>query len=280
MVVFGPEVVEGPLLCGHVGSWRPAGFLFEGLVHALVGAVFLRRSRMDPLMLDSEPKPPDVEVAQSVDAPGAEGGAIVGTDGLGQAEFAKGPVEDGPCASGGDVWQALAGQQESSVLVADGQREAPEAVLGGELALEVCGPQIVGLVGICGHDAGMLMFASPSSLGDQAFLVEQVCGAAGCGPLAHLGASGPEPSDELASTPSRVLEAGPEDQEGDLVVHAVRTCVRGVALVQEARQALLGMPLAPLVAGLPADAVALAQVRHGIQATVQVHDESFSLFHG
>ena len=42
VVVFGSEAIEGTLLGGHAGPRRSARSGFEGLVHALVGAVFLR----------------------------------------------------------------------------------------------------------------------------------------------------------------------------------------------------------------------------------------------
>ena len=46
------------------------------------------------------------------------------------------------------------------MLIGQGQGEAPDAIAGGELPLEVGGPQVVGLGGIRGHDARVLMLAA------------------------------------------------------------------------------------------------------------------------
>ena len=58
--------------------------------------------------------------------PGSEGHAVVGANGLGQAEFAEGSFEDRTRMQGLGVGQGAAGQQIARVQIADGERETPD----------------------------------------------------------------------------------------------------------------------------------------------------------
>ena len=84
-----PELVESPLLGGHVRPGWPGGLPLQGPVHPFVGAVLLRARGLDPLVADSEPHPPGVELTQPVDADRGEGGAVVAPDGQGHPDLAK-----------------------------------------------------------------------------------------------------------------------------------------------------------------------------------------------
>ncbi len=71
------------------------------------------------------------------------------------------------------------------------------------------------------------------------------------------------------------------DQElGQLFGDAVRTVMRGVAAILPAPPALLVIAGEPLVAGLPADPVAGAELRARAQPAPIVGDEAFALFRG
>ena len=59
--------------CWLANVVRGGRIAFEGLVHALVGAILLRLRGPDALVLDAEPQPPDVELGEAVDARGGEG---------------------------------------------------------------------------------------------------------------------------------------------------------------------------------------------------------------
>jgi len=61
-VVFAPEGVKRPLLRGGIGPWRTTGGTLQRPMHSFMRAVLLRSSRMDALMLNAEPHPPDVEL--------------------------------------------------------------------------------------------------------------------------------------------------------------------------------------------------------------------------
>ena len=62
----------------EVGARRPNRASFQGLVHALVGAVLLRGGRQDPLVLIAEAEPPHVEGGEPMQRGGGESDAVVG----------------------------------------------------------------------------------------------------------------------------------------------------------------------------------------------------------
>ena len=91
--------------CWLANVVRGGRIAFEGLVHALVGAIRLRLRGPDALELDAEPQPPDVELREAVDARGGEGDPVVGANGMRQAVVTEETLEDGPHAV------ALGGEQ-------------------------------------------------------------------------------------------------------------------------------------------------------------------------
>ena len=56
------KIVEPGLLLQGVHLGRPAGFLFQGQVHALVASVLGRFARFDAFNIDAETEPPDREL--------------------------------------------------------------------------------------------------------------------------------------------------------------------------------------------------------------------------
>jgi hypothetical protein len=78
VVVEAAEGVEGALLGREGGARRADGLALEGFVHPFVGAVLLGLSGQDPLVLNAEAQPPDIELREAVNAGGREGDAIVG----------------------------------------------------------------------------------------------------------------------------------------------------------------------------------------------------------
>src|SRR5260370_20885750 len=64
VVVDGAERVEAALLLSEGGRRRAGGFRVQGAMHALVAAVLLRLSPLDPLPPNGAPYPPDREPRQ------------------------------------------------------------------------------------------------------------------------------------------------------------------------------------------------------------------------
>jgi hypothetical protein len=251
-------------------------------VHAFVGAILLGGGGANALVLDPQPHPPDVELREAMDAAGGEGHPVVGPDRPREAELAEGVLEDGPRPAALDVGKPPTREQVAGVLVADGEGIAPHGVLGGELALEVGRPQVVGGRGHRGHDTRMLPGAAAPAFLHQAFAGEQVSHGAHGRPSVpgDLGMPRPDPVEQLAWPPVGMGPPRLAQELGELLADAVRTAVRGVAAVPQAAASIFGEPPEPFVARLPADAVAGTQLRSGVEATPIVGDEVFALVHG
>src|SRR3954470_16931684 len=94
------EGVEARLLLQHVSRGRFGGVLLQRQMNALVAAVILRMAGLAPLNLNSQPQPPDRQLAESVErVSGGEGHTVVGANRPWQPKFLEGPLEDGECES-------------------------------------------------------------------------------------------------------------------------------------------------------------------------------------
>ena len=101
-------------------------------------------------MRDAQPQPPDRQLAQAEQGMGAgEGHAVVGADGLGQAELLEDALEHGEGIDLLGGRQRLAGEQVAAGEVADGERVAVAPIGEHELALVVGAPQVVGQPAAC-----------------------------------------------------------------------------------------------------------------------------------
>jgi hypothetical protein len=128
IIVETAEGIEGALLGGQARLRRPTRLPLERLVHALVGAVLLRVGGQNPLVLDAESQPPDVQLREAVNAGGGEGHAVIGANRAGQAILAKESIEDGAYAPSSGGEPAVARQEIAGVLVGDRQRVAVDRV--------------------------------------------------------------------------------------------------------------------------------------------------------
>src|SRR5262245_35673778 len=124
LVVEEAEAIERPLLPGQVVLWRPGGRGLERAMHAIMGAVLLRMTRENPLVLNPQAHPPDIELREPVDPRGREGHAIVGADGLRQAVLPKETIDDGADSHTLGRWQAVTREEIAGMLVRHGQRVA------------------------------------------------------------------------------------------------------------------------------------------------------------
>jgi hypothetical protein len=95
VIVEMAEGGEGALLGGEARARRATRRCLERLVHPLVGAVLFRVGGEDPLVLNAQPQPPDVELRKPVNAGRGEGHAVVGANRARQPVLPEQPVEDG-----------------------------------------------------------------------------------------------------------------------------------------------------------------------------------------
>jgi hypothetical protein len=156
------------------------------------------------------------------------------------------------------------------------------SVLGGELPLDVGGPQVVGDRGHRGHDARMLVGPAPAALLHEALAGEQVPHGTDGWPRRRrdLAMAWGAPLEHLPRSPVWMRSAGLAQALGEVALDAVRALVRSVAPVPKAPAAFLVVAGQPSVAGLPTDAVAGTQLRSRVQAAPIVGDKAFALHHG
>ena len=243
-----------------------------------MGAVLLGAARRDALVGDAELEPPDVEPVEAVNAGGGERGAVVTANRVRQAAGTEQVAEVRFHPGSGDVQQAVAAEQVAAEVIDDGQRVAVDAVAGAELAFEVDGPDLVR--GRGGERSGARMFPPtvvPPRVG-AAVAREDIEDGAARRPVA-LRITGAEALQDLAGSPA-VARVFVQDQSDHIGRRLVRAGARGPAAVREAPRPFLPVPIEPLVAGVPADAVAEAEFGHRPRATLEVLGEMVTFEHG
>ncbi len=147
------------------------------------------------------------------------------------------------------------------------------------MALEVGGPEIVGLRRGRGNDAGMLIVAPTAAFLNQPTASEEIARRADGGEV-QGGMPRPEPIQELGGAPGRVLPTGRAEQGRELRGDAVRAVMRGPAAILQAAPPCILEAAEPLVASLPTDAVPRAELGHRVQVQSVITNEALSLFHG
>jgi hypothetical protein len=165
------------------------------------------------------------------------------------------------------------------VLVGHRQRIAVDAIAGPEVALEVCSPQVVGVVRRRRHHTGVRVVPEPSALLDQAAPRQKVTRRARSRQVQRR-VTPLQPMQNLVRPPARVLPAHAADRLRHGGRDPVGTFVGSPAPFAQALGALPLVTLDPLVPRLPADPVPLAQLHHRVQVPLPVRDEPHTLAHG
>jgi hypothetical protein len=218
-------------------------------------------------------------LGQAMNPGGGEGHAVVGANGARQPVLPEQAVEDGPHAVAFGREQTMAGQEIPGVLVGNRQGVAVDAIARAEVALEIGGPEIVGLRGGHRNNAGMLIVAPSAPLLHQAPPRQEIAGGADRRPLqARL--ARPQPGQEFGRSPARMLPPRRTDHRGDVPRDTVGAVMRRPAAITQAAAPAFIVAGEPFVAGLAADAVAGAQFGHGIQVQPVITNEPLTLFHG
>jgi len=230
-------------------------------------------------MDDSELHPPDVELAEAVDPDRREGGAVVGTDGLGDSDLLEEPSERCLCPLRAHRGEGFAEQEHAAVVVGDGERIAVLAITGPEMALEVGGPDLVRCVRFECNRSGMLPAPAAPVLAELAVAIQHSVDGTPGRKVASQRMSSLEDLEKLLGAPA-VLRAQGQDLPldglgGSIGVHRGRP-----RSVFGALSALMPDPLDPLVAGGPGDPIAAAQLAHRPLATLVVAMKLLTLFLG
>ena len=181
-------------------------------------------------------------------------------------------------ARAGDLQEPVAAEQVAAEGINHGQRVAVDPVARAELALEVDGPDLVWRGGVERGGPRMFPLPAPAAMLDAVVAREDVEDRAAGGP-GPLGVAGLEALQDLPGAPP---EAGVllEDQRDDVGRRLVRTGTRGTAVIVQPPRPALTVAVEPLVAGVPADAVAQTEFGHRPLATVEVLGEMMAFEHG
>jgi hypothetical protein len=169
-------------------------------------------------------------------------------------------------------------EQVARVLVGHRERVTVHAIAGPKVALEVRGPEIIGVSGRDRHDAGMLVVAPSAAFLDQPLARQEIPRRAD-GRKIDARVARAQPVQELVGPPARVPPTGLADQRRHLVGDLVRTPLRRPAAIAQPVAPALIKAVQPLVACFPTDAVPRTQLNHGVQGQPVIPNEAFSLFH-
>src|SRR6516225_10198722 len=252
------EAVKADLLLGRGGRRRARGLGLERGMHALVPAILLWRTRLNPLQTNAQLDPLHRQPGEPARA-AARGkrDAVVAADRARQTELAEGLL---------DHWlhrldclrHDAALDQKATVGIGDRQWIAALPVGGAEPPLEIDAPQVVGLV------------YRQKRLGQRHRAPA---------PAARLA----QPRTQLLGTPKRPLAPQCHDRRGHLLGHRHAMPVRCPRTRLQPATTLFPIASQQPVAGVAADAVALTQHRHrqlppqtlGDERDLLVHDTGF-----
>ena len=194
-------------------------------------------------------------------------------------ELAERRIQHRPHMIGVEARHRLAAQQIPAVGVAQRQRLATGAVAGQEPALEIDAPHIVGRTAMRKRRARRRTAAPQTALDRQPLAIEQRPDRAGGRPGRLRGAP-LQPRPHLHRSPGRMLPAHRQAPLGDLLRHRLRVMQRRPRAIEQTLNAILSMPLQPLVAGLPAHPELPAHRRKRLVSSLNRHHKAHPLIHG
>jgi hypothetical protein len=181
-------------------------------------------------------------------------------------------------ARAGDLQEPVAAEQVAAEVIKDGQWIAVDPVAHAELALEVDGPDLVGRGRVERGGPRMLPVPAAAAMLDAVVAREDVEDGTPGGP-GPLRVAGPKALQDLAGAPAKP-GVFLEDALDDVGRGLVRAGARSAAVLVQPPRPALTVAVEPLVAGVPADAVAQAQLGHRPLATGEVLGKMVSFEHG
>lgn len=278
-VIDGAEAIEGTLLSAERAGGRASGFRLEGAVEAFMAAILLRMSGLDEFGADAQVEPPDLEFGEAEDGLSGKRDAIIRANQGREAELSEEAFEDGLDERERNRRERLAAEEEAAEGVDDGEGIAVHAIGGEELAFEVHGPDVIGLLGHSERAPRMAWRSPAPTWADEVSAFEEITDGAGCWP-GHVLETAFEPGSDLARTPEGMVLADGDHAGLDLGIGGVGTRFRAAFAIDEARRTLLEVACAPLVAGLATDPIVGAEVEEVEETFLEVTDEVGALGHG
>src|SRR5260221_2931955 len=114
-------------------------------MHALMAAVLLRMTRLDPFNANAQPKPPHGQLAQVEQRVSrSEGHAVVAANAGRQAALLKKPLKHSESVVFTGRRKSLTGEEITAGMVGDRQRIAVLTIGEQELAFVIGAPQFIG----------------------------------------------------------------------------------------------------------------------------------------
>src|SRR6266536_3284339 len=123
------------LLLKKIAGRRLGGLFLQGQMHALMAAVLLGVARLNPLDANTEPEPPDRELAQIKQG-------VRGSEG--HAALLKKPLKHSESVVFPGRRKGFTGEQKPAGVVGDGQRIAVLMIPQQKLAFVIGAPQLIG----------------------------------------------------------------------------------------------------------------------------------------
>src|SRR5262249_29212375 len=186
--------------------------------------------------VDAEAEPPDGEFAEAIEGVGrGKGDAVVGTNGVREAKFFEGALEDGEgelLLGGGE---RLAREEVAGGEVGDRQRIAVAAVAGHEIALVIGAPKGLGGGGAAGLGT-VSAIAPAAAVLDEAVAVEDGVNGGDRRQMRQLRAL-PELFADLRGAPARILSLEPDNHSFDRRRKTIGLPKRPAAAIGERGQA-------------------------------------------
>jgi hypothetical protein len=247
-------------------------------MHPLVPPILLRLARHDPLWPDAQLDPPHRQPRQPADARRRKRRAVVRTDRQRQAMLLERRLEDRPHIRLVRSRHRPTAQQVTAVRVGQGERVAPPTVTGAEPAFEIGAPHVVGRLH-CRKRLGVGRTPPPLARpADHTFAPQPLADRAGRR-RRQLGMVLNQLHPQLLRPPVRPALAQPQHRLHHGNVMRLTVLQRRVRALHQTRGAVRDIPAEPLVAGLAADPVLMAQHRHLILARQNPSDKLHSLVH-
>jgi len=211
--------------------------------------------------------PPDREPGEACEGHGSERRSIVGPDPIRESILSEQVPEDGPGACIRGARQSLAGEQIAAESVLDREGVTVDPIQSLELALEVGRPDCVGSIEGRGGPTGVRTPPAPWLLLHETLALEELVQDSGRGD-GPIRVQHEEPRPDLIRAPAGASSAQREGRLEHLGVGDVGARMRTVGTVHEPVGPLHLVPHQPLVTGLPAHAVAPAQLGVGEEAAL------------
>ena len=257
------EFIEAGLLLQEVCGRGLGGFFLQGEMHAFVAAILLRMAGLDAFDTDSQPEPPDGELAQMEQRlGGSKRHTVIAADVGGQAALSKKPLKHSECVLFSGGGKSLTGEQKPAGVIGDRERIAILTIAEQEFAFVVGAPQLVGTLPHR-QSRSLGTTAQPAAALDQAVAIQQGMDRA-FGGDGNAGEPAHEALAEFARTPSGVLALHIQDEVLHLEGKLIAVAIGATASVGQTLKATMLVAVEDLVAGLAGDPELSAELGHGL----------------